>query len=193
MTERKPAGKSFTSWIDQQIAQAQERGAFDDLPGAGKPLPRRSAADDGQAWLRDKLQREGVSTEELLPAPLKLRKQAERLAESVQELATEQDVRDAVAELNHRIAQWRRIPAGPQIFVPLVNADLMVSRWHERRPRPDAPRSSAARQEDPVANSGRRPHRARWWQRLGRAVSGPGLDAGRPRRPPADPREHSRG
>ena len=29
MTERKPSGMSFTSWIDQQISEAEERGAFD--------------------------------------------------------------------------------------------------------------------------------------------------------------------
>jgi DnaJ homologue, subfamily C, member 28, conserved domain len=81
MTERKPAGMSFGSWIDQQINEAVERGAFDDLPGAGKPLPRRDETDAGQAWLRDYLRREGVPTEELLPAPLRLRKEAERLAE----------------------------------------------------------------------------------------------------------------
>ena len=132
MTERKPAGTSFTSWIDQQIQEAQERGEFDNLPGAGKPLPRRSAADDGMTWLRDKLRREGVSTEELLPTPLKLRKQAERLAETLHELYSEQEVRDAVAELNHRIAQWRRVPLGPSIFVPLVNVEQMVTRWREK-------------------------------------------------------------
>lgn len=171
MTERKPAGKSFTSWIDQQITEAQERGGFDDLPGAGQPLPRRSAADDGQAWLRDKLQREGVSTEELLPAPLKLRKQAEHLAGSLRELATEQDVRDAVAELNRRIIEWRRIPLGPQIFVPLVNADQMVSRWREHHPNPaghTSPTAQAGR--DAAANRALRPNRTRWWRRLGRAA-----------------------
>jgi len=36
MTGRKPAGMSFPSWIDQQINEAAERGAFDHLPGAGK-------------------------------------------------------------------------------------------------------------------------------------------------------------
>ena len=41
MTERKPPGMSFTSWIDQQINEATERGLFDNLPGAGKPLPDR--------------------------------------------------------------------------------------------------------------------------------------------------------
>jgi Domain of unknown function (DUF1992) len=39
MTERKPPDLSFTSWIDRQINEAAERGAFDNLPGAGKPLP----------------------------------------------------------------------------------------------------------------------------------------------------------
>jgi hypothetical protein len=176
MTERKPAGKSFTSWIDQQIQEAQERGAFDDLPGTGKPLPRRSAADDAQAWLRDKLQREGVSTEELLPVPLKLRRQAERLAESVQELRTEQEVRDAVAELNRRIIEWRRLPLGPQIFVQLVNADQMVDLWRERRAAPARAFADASR--PPGADRlARQPARARpairrrWWQRLRRRAS----------------------
>jgi Domain of unknown function (DUF1992) len=135
MTERKPAGTSFTSWIDQQIQEAEERGEFDNLPGAGKPLPRRSAADDGMTWLRDKLRREGVSTEELLPTPLKLRKQAERLTETLAELHSEQEVRDAAAALNRRIAEWRRVPIGPSIFVPLVNVEQMVIRWRQEHQR----------------------------------------------------------
>ena len=61
MTERKPPGISFTSWIDRQINEAAKRGAFDNLPGAGKPLPKRE--DDGEAWLREYLRREGVSAE----------------------------------------------------------------------------------------------------------------------------------
>ena len=39
MTERKPLGTSWESWIEAQIRVAQEQGAFDNLPGAGKPLP----------------------------------------------------------------------------------------------------------------------------------------------------------
>jgi len=136
MTERKPAGMSFTSWIDQQIGEAQERGAFDNLPGAGKPLPKRSQSDDGLTWVRELLQREGLPTDELLPTPLKLRKQSERLAESVQELRSEDEVRAAVAELNRQIVEWRRIPHGPPIFVRLIDADAMVSRWRDRHKTP---------------------------------------------------------
>jgi hypothetical protein len=39
MTERKPPGMRYEDWIERQIREAQERGAFDDLPGAGKPIP----------------------------------------------------------------------------------------------------------------------------------------------------------
>jgi hypothetical protein len=130
MTERKPRGMSFTSWIDQQISEATERGAFDDLPGAGQPLPKREEF-DGQAWLRDYVVREGGSVEDCLPAPLKLRKESERLAERVRDLQSEQQVRDAVGELNQRITQWRRLPLGPPIFVPLVDADVMVGIWRD--------------------------------------------------------------
>lgn len=141
MTERKPPGTSFTSWIDQRIDEAAERGAFDDLPGAGKPIPRRSQDETGtQAWLRQYLRREGLSGEDLLPAPLRLRKEIERLTQTVHELHNEKQVREIVADLNGRIAEWRRIPQGPPIFLPLVDEDLMVSRWRDtHRPTPHSP------------------------------------------------------
>ncbi|HEY2693079.1 MAG TPA: DUF1992 domain-containing protein [Streptosporangiaceae bacterium] len=159
MTERKPSGMTFSSWIDQQIQEAEDRGAFENLPGAGRPLPNRGEADDGLAWLRDKLKKEGVSADELLPTPLKLRKQRQRLAESVPELRSEQDVRDAVAELNQRIMEWRRIPLGPPIFVPLVNEEDMLERWRDARPAPPPP-ADPSRQP----GAGEQP-RPRWWRR----------------------------
>jgi hypothetical protein len=161
MTERKPPDISFASWIDQQINEAAERGAFDNLPGAGKPLPARGDA-DGQAWLREYLRREGVSAEELLPTPLKLRKEVERLQETVQDLRSEQEVRDVVGELNRRIIEWRRIPVGPPVFLPLLDQEMMVSRWRDRRsvtPSPAPVRHPARDRELP---------RRRWWQRLSR-------------------------
>src|SRR5260370_33989488 len=105
MTERKPPEISFASWIDQQINEAAERGAFDNLPGAGKPLPNRGEADDGQAWLREYLRREGVSAEELLPTPLRPRQEVERLTGPVQELRSEHEGRDVDAGLNRHIPQ----------------------------------------------------------------------------------------
>jgi len=164
MTERKPPGMTFTSWIDQQISEAEARGAFDDLPGAGKPLPYRGENDDGLAWVREWLRREGVSPEVMLPAPLRLRKESSRLAETVHDLGSEQEVRDVVADLNARIMEWRKIPIGPPIFVPLVDEEKMLSRWRERPPEtaPGPPASPAAGAGPARAARSARP---RWWRR----------------------------
>jgi hypothetical protein len=139
MTERKPPDLSFTSWIDRQISEAAERGAFDNLPGAGKPLPKRTGADAAQAWLRDYLRREGVSADELLPIPLRLRKETERLAETVRDLRSEQEVRAVVADLNRRIVEWRRIPTGPPVYLPLLDAERLVGQWQDAHPPPPLP------------------------------------------------------
>src|ERR1700742_3164819 len=136
MTDRKPQGMSFPSWIDQQVADAERRGVFDDLPGKGKPLNIRPGAADGdygQAWLRDYARREGVPAEEMLPTPLRLRREIERLAETAGEFRSEAEVREAAADLNRRIVEWRRIPLGPPVHVRLVNADDLVARWRDAR------------------------------------------------------------
>jgi hypothetical protein len=164
MTERKPRDMTFRSWIDQQISEAQERGAFDNLPGTGKPLPNRGG--DENAWLIDWIRREGISTEELLPVPLKLRKQSSRLASTVHEMRSEQEVRDAVAELNYQIVEWRKIPTGPPIFVALVDTEAMVAKWREAQTPPVAPSASSPPATAPsVAVEAPAPPRRRWWRR----------------------------
>ena len=163
MTERKPPDLSFTSWIDRQINEAEERGAFDNLPGAGKPLPKRTDEDAGQAWLRDYMRREGVSADELLPTPLKLRKEIERLAETVQDLRSEQEVRDVAADLNRQIIEWRRIPDGPPLFLPLVDQDMLVSRWRAQHAatQPAPPRAHTPPPPPPPPRRRRRFRRSR--------------------------------
>src|SRR6478672_7193187 len=156
MRERKPREITFASWVDQQISEAAERGAFDDLPGAGKPISRRGGTD---AWLQDYLRREGVSGDELLPTPLRLRKEVERLAASVQDLRSEQEVREVVKGLNRQIAEWRRFPAGPPVYVRLVDEGAMVDRWRDAHRRPPAPAPPARSHPDPP------PRPSRWWRR----------------------------
>lgn len=177
MTERKPSGMSFRTWIDQQIEEAAERGEFDDLPGAGKPLTRRDEPDDGQSWIREYVKREGISAEVFLPEPLKLRKETERLAAAAAGLPSEQAVRDAVAELNARITRWRRIPVGPPVFVPLADEEAMLARWRDARPSAaQDPEPSAAQDPEPPAAPGpeppapppREPAARRWWRRARR-------------------------
>ncbi|MDT7727587.1 MAG: hypothetical protein QOI21_4163 [Actinomycetota bacterium] len=62
-----------------QIREAVDRGDFDNLPGAGKPLPGISGPREEQWWLKGYLRREGLSAEALLPPQLQLRKEIQRL------------------------------------------------------------------------------------------------------------------
>jgi Domain of unknown function (DUF1992) len=177
---------SFPSWIDQQIADAEKRGVFDDLPGQGKPLNLRPAGGDyGDAWVRDYARREGVQPDEFLPTPLKLRREIEKLTEVVGEFRSEEEIREVAGDINRRIVEWRRIPVGPPIHVRLVNADDLVARWraaNETRPaaaaRPAAGGSAAAPAGGGVgagsgsraSESSRAPQagttgRPRWWRR----------------------------
>jgi hypothetical protein len=155
MTERKPREISFTSWIDRQISEAHERGAFDNLPGAGKPLPKRAM--DTDAWIRDKLDREGVPAEEMLPVPLRLRKEAERVSDNLSDYRSEREVREVVRDLNRRILEWRRIPVGPPVVLRLVDEEATVTRWRDLQPRAAGPPPPAPHPEKPA--------RRRWWRR----------------------------
>ncbi|MDG3009139.1 DUF1992 domain-containing protein [Rhodococcus sp. D2-41] len=135
MAERKPPEQTFETWVDKQIRLAQERGEFDDLPGAGKPLPGLSGPYDEMWWIKNLIEREGLSGEALLPTPLQLRKEIERLPDTVADLTTEKAVRETVHELNSRIVDWIRTPSGPPVPVSPVDADEVVRRWREdRRP-----------------------------------------------------------
>lgn len=164
MTNRKPPQTSFTSWIDQQVTEAEERGAFDNLPGAGKPIPRRAETDYVQAWLRDYLRREGVPAQDLLPTPLRLRRETEQLTAWVHELPSERQVRETVRELNRQIMGWRRSPVGPPVFVRLVDEEAVVRRWRDRHP---------ATPPEPGRNApGGAPARRGWWRRLTSGPSG---------------------
>ncbi|MFD2422098.1 DnaJ family domain-containing protein [Amycolatopsis pigmentata] len=151
MTERKPPGVSIESWVERQIREAQEAGRFDNLPGAGKPLPGLGLPYDELWWVRQKMASEGLSAEAALPTPLRLRKEIERLPETVRPLPTETAVREVVDELNKRIMDHLRAPSGPRVPVRPVDADAVVTTWkaeHAKRrpgPTPSAPRTPPRR------------------------------------------------
>ena len=172
---------SFPTWIDQQIAGAEQRGVFDDLPGKGKPLNLKPTGGDyGDAWVRDYARREGVQPDEFLPTPLRLRREIEQLTEVVGEFRSEAEIREVAGDINRRIVEWRRIPVGPPIHVRLVNADDLVARWRAatsarggsaRQPTASpvsgasasrGPGSQAAQSQGPPAGGTRAP---RWWRR----------------------------
>ncbi|MCR3718347.1 MULTISPECIES: J-domain-containing protein [Prauserella salsuginis group] len=166
MTERKPPGVDFESWVEKQIREAQERGEFDALPGAGKPLTGLD-----RDWLSTYLEREGLSIDAALPEPLRLRKEVENLHEAVASLRSEDEVRETVRELNLRIAAWMRSGEGPRIRLAPVDVDDVLGGWRRARSRvrPERPTEPPApargeRPESPRAETSSRKRRA-WWRR----------------------------
>lgn len=158
MTERNPREVHHESWVERQIREASERGAFDDLPGLGKPLPGLHERKDELWWIRDKVEREGLSTEALLPEPLQLRKEIQRLPETVREMRSEQQVRDTAETLNRRVVEWLRAPSGPRIPVSRVDVEELVESWREQC---GTSQESAPREGTPAV-----PQQAPWWRRL---------------------------
>jgi hypothetical protein len=167
MTERKPPEVSFESWIDKQIRLAQERGDFDNLPGAGKPIPLSGDVDDELWWVKGYLRRENLPLDALLPTPLQLRKQIERLPETVRGIPSEDAVREIVHQLNLEIVAWLRAPSGPRVPVSPVDADEVVSQWRmDRRAVPTHPPSLPPSEEDQSSaeNQPPAPRPRRWWR-----------------------------
>jgi hypothetical protein len=137
MTERKPLGMSFETWVDTQISRAQDRGDFDDLAGAGKPLPRRTADESAYAWVLEKARQENIDVLGMLPPALALRKEREDLPRRVVALPTEDAVRALVGDFNDRVELfWRRPQEGPAVPVGLAGVETLVAVWRMGRPGP---------------------------------------------------------
>ena len=134
MTERKPPGTSFETWIDAQIRVAQEAGAFDNLPGAGKPLPNLDQDFDLSMWVRQLVEREQLSMASMLPPSLELLRKVETELAALEKLDDEASVRQRVAALNAEIAKVNAtVTEGPPTRLGMLAIDLVLARWRRTR------------------------------------------------------------
>jgi hypothetical protein len=166
-------------WVDMQIRQAVERGEFDDLPGAGKPIVGLDR-NDPDWWLRSLVEREQLSG--LLPPALELRNEDARLHEVLDRESAESRVRELVADFNRRVVDARRqLLGGPPVITPTRDADDEVQAWHDRRlarARARREQLAAERAAEPETaarsevRSRRRGPRGRRWAWLARLIGG---------------------
>ena len=164
----------WESPVEKAIREAQERGEFDNLPGAGKPL--RSLGDpeheDPDWWVKGLVERENLDLSGAMSPSMALRKEAAGFPESLLDLRTEQGVRAVLDDYNHRVRVDRLRPAGgtrSPVWARIVDADEMVGRWRVLREakvrEAEAARAAATPTTDGASRAARR-GRAAWIRRL---------------------------
>jgi len=131
VTERKPAGMSWDSWREDLIRLAREEGAFDNLPGAGKPFSDLGEGYDPDWWVKKLIRREKVS---IMPPALELLRKVEAEIERIWTLSSESQVREKVRVLNLEIGRVNsRAAEGPPTRLAPLDADAIVAQWEAAR------------------------------------------------------------
>ncbi|MET0813201.1 MAG: DUF1992 domain-containing protein [Microbacterium sp.] len=151
---RVPTPRETAAYVETAIQQAIRRGDFDDLPGAGKPIPHLSAGHDPDWWIRRKIERENLTG--LGPPALRLRVEDAELHATVDALTRESDVREALEDFNRRVIEARRqLLGGPPVVTPTRDVDAELQAWRDRR----------AERETQTAMDAAPPRRRRRWGR----------------------------
>jgi hypothetical protein len=141
------------TWVDLQVQRAIQRGDFDDLPGAGKPIEGLGAEHDPDWWLKQLVERERIT---LLPPSVALRKEDAELDDVLDRYAAESQVRAHVEDFNERVVRARyQLPQGPPLITMPRDLEATVAAWRERR---DARRAARPAPAAP-------PRRRHWWNR----------------------------
>ena len=119
------------TWVEAQIRVAMEEGAFDKLPGAGKPLPHLGQEFDPLWWVKQFVQREQIS---MLPPSLELLRKVEKELATIDKLHDEATVRRRVAALNVEIAKVNAtVVKGPPTRLGTLDVNQVVTRWQRTR------------------------------------------------------------
>jgi Domain of unknown function (DUF1992) len=122
----------WESWIDRQVREAQERGEFGDLPGAGRPIPDLDKPYDELWWVKDKLRREGLT---YMSPSVALRKRAHYALQAASRAGSEAEVRKIITDINAEIREANRKGiAGPALLLAPYDVETIVHDWREQHP-----------------------------------------------------------
>lgn len=177
VVQRRPpaavTARAVQTWVDQTITQAERQGAFDNLPGAGKPLRDVDVRTDPDWWVKSLIERERLDLSEALPGVMQLRREKATYPQALLELPDEEAVRARLEDFNARVLADRRRPhAGPGSppVVGRVDVEEMVQAWRELRAERQAFGTETAAGEEAagepdIEGAPERGRRRRWWVR----------------------------
>jgi len=135
VTDRKPPGVEWQSWVDRQLEQGRREGMLDNLEGSGKPIPGLGESRDDDWWVKEKLRREGASW---VPPTLAIRAERDDAVAEAEAADTEDELRQIIDQVNERIRYVNsHTVSGPPTTVWTVDPEPIVERW--RAGRPDVP------------------------------------------------------
>lgn len=158
--------QQIETWVDQTIRQAQRRGDFDDLPGAGKPLASLDQPTDPDWWIKDLIKREKVDLSAALPGPMALRRERETYPDALLHLSDERVVREVFEDFNARVVADRKRPhvgPGSPVVVGRVDVDLMTQRWQQLRAAMAPPATVGDAEQHQLVPPDRPRRRMLWW------------------------------
>ncbi|GAA3533087.1 hypothetical protein GCM10022234_32440 [Aeromicrobium panaciterrae] len=119
------------AWVEIQLQQAMRRGEFDNLPGAGKPIPGIDQPYDPDWWIKRLIERERIS---VLPPALALRKEDADLDATLDRESRPAEVRRILEDFNARIIDARRqLQGGPPVITALRDVEEQLEAWKARR------------------------------------------------------------
>ncbi len=158
----------YESAVEKAIREAQERGDFDNLPGAGKPLDLRDA-NDPDWWIKRYAARENLDLGGALPGALALRKEAATYPDSLMDVTTEQNVREIIEDYNRRVLADRLRPAVgklPPMLAKTLDVDDMVEAWRRLREQQQAQQDAQLAAQSAAAPVNPTEPERPWWRRV---------------------------
>lgn len=150
-------------WVEAQIQRAINDGEFDNLPGAGKPIPGIDRPHDPDWWIKRPIERERIS---VLPPALALRTEDARLNDELDRVTTPDGVRSRLEDFNSRIIDARRqLQGGPPVITPLRDIEAEIEAWQRRRTERVAAQKQALADIRAAERAAAPPP---WWRRIRR-------------------------
>ncbi len=94
------------------------RGEFDNLAGAGRPLPAQWFAEHAPDWwLHRKIAQEDLPVSAVLPPSVLVRQQKAQIQQTLAEVSSEDQAREVIEDLNARIVEVNLSQRGQHVVL----------------------------------------------------------------------------